>query len=367
MKVLFLLPIFKNTGPSNVVAAMISQWLKDAQNKQTIELFLVSFNPCQDGYENKFPAEQIKLIQLPGFSFKSLWQLRQFIGRENIDIVHSHCLLPDVAAPLVTLGHKAKTVATVHCNLRDNYRNEYCFPKGPLYYVIHRIALMMINRCVSVSTSAQLTSTTPIIYNGIAAKKLTLLGSDKLNIIFAGRLIESKNIRLLIAGFNRLATQLKKPCQLHIFGDGEMMPALKTEIKTQEQRAEHEQPNKNNQSSIVLHGFVSDYLSHIPENSIVVNPSLFEGMPMAVIEAIGANLPVVLSDISAHQEIAQHITAGIKLHHNSAHSFADAVLTLLDDKEQVSFEQPLMAAQFNQHFADHVMVNKYLAIYQTLL
>ena len=355
MKILFLLPIFKNTGPSNVVVSMINQLISDNEQAVNNKLFLVSFNPCQDGYETKFSAAHVKLIQLPGFNLKSLLSLWRLVRNEKIDIVHSHCLLPDIAAPFIACFNKAKTVATVHCNVKDNYRNEYRFPKGPLYYFIHKTALAFIKQKVSVSTSAKLSDNTPIIYNGIQPRTLQLQPSEQLNIVFAGRLIESKNIRLLMASFALLKKQLSKPCQLHIFGDGELMSDLKAQVA------------QTNDESIMLHGFVSDYLSQVPSNSIVVNPSLFEGMPMAVIEAIACNLPVVLSDITAHQEIAKHISEGVVLHQNTPQSFCDAVMTLIDGQERVRFDNTTMLAQFNQHFSNRVMVDNYLAIYQQLV
>ena len=351
MKLLFLLPIFKNTGPSNVVVALINQLLKRKKNGLNITLFLVSFYPVQDNYHTKFSAGELNLVTLNGFNFKSLYRLWCLIRQENIEVVHSHCLLPDIANPIVSLFNKNQSVSSVHCNIKDNYRNEYRFPKGAVYYSLHRLALMSINKVVSVSSSAQLNKNMPIIYNGIGKRLLTPVHHQSLHLIFAGRLIDSKNIVFLLSCFEYLLakSEAEHTIKLHIFGDGELYAMIE----------------KLAHPHIILHGFVSDYLAQVPDNSIVVNPSLFEGMPMAVIEALSCNIPVVLSSIDAHQEIAKHIHHGVVLYNNTEAGFYQAIQELDNNKNQVQFNQQLMAEQFEKEFSDTVMVDKYLKVYQS--
>ena len=347
MKVLFLLPIFKNTGPSNVVVSMIKKLLQ-----HNVNLILISFYPVQDNYQDKFSSDTVRLIELTGFNFRSFRFLWRFIRDENVDVVHSHCLLPDIANPIISLFNKNKSVSSLHCNVKDNYRNEYSFPKGPVYYWLHRFSLMCIRRVICVSSSAQLSERSEIIYNGIGSRTLTPSSSNSINLIFAGRLIESKNIIFLLDSFDYLLEQRKeksKTIQLHIFGDGELYSTIK----------------QRNNEHVILHGFVTDYLSKLPQNSIVVNPSLFEGMPMAVVEALSCNIPVVLSAIDAHNEIAKHIHSGVALHSNSKESFYQAVQYLLNEKDDVVFDNDLMASQYEAEFSDTVMVKKYLKVYQS--
>lgn len=353
MKLLFLLPIFKNTGPANVVAALLKQLLKRKANDDiNCALFLVSFYPAQDNYQAKFTRNQVTLIELDGFNIKSLYRLWCLIRKEKIDVVHSHCLLPDIANAFISLFTSAKTVSSVHCNINDNYKNEYRFPKGPLYYWLHRLSLLSIKQVVSVSSSAQLNHHTPIIYNGIGKRTLAPEPSSSLNLVFAGRLITSKNISFLLQSFDYLLAQTAAKngaIKLHIFGDGELYSSIKA----------------LNHAHIILHGFVDDYLAHLPDNSIVVNPSLFEGMPMAVVEALSSNVPVVLSTISAHQEIAKHIQHGVKLYNNTEAGFTQAVKSLIDENNKVCFDKTLMAEQFEKEFSDTVMVERYFKVYRS--
>ncbi len=86
---------------------------------------------------------------------------------------------------------------------------------------------------------------------------------------------------------------------------------------------------------------------------------------MAVVEALSSNTPVVLSTISAHQEIAKHIQHGVKLYNNTEAGFTQAVKSLIDENNKVCFDKALMAEQFEKEFSDTVMVERYFKVYRS--
>jgi glycosyltransferase involved in cell wall biosynthesis len=349
MKILFLLPIFKNTGPGNVVLSLVKKLSAHAQ-AHNMSLYVVSLMPIEDGYGAKLSNTSVNVIAYSGFTLKNLYRLWRFVRLEKIDIIHNHCLLPDLVAPIVSLFSKAKNIATVHCNLRDNYQNEYQFPKRQIYYALHRLALRFSNKVVYVSESIAANKTMSVIYNGVKPRVITVQKNKDINLIFAGRLIASKNILWLLECIVSINQQSAFRYVLHIYGDGDLYSSIK------QRHLEH----------VVMHGFVNDYLANLPDNAIMVNPSLFEGMPMAVVEALSAGLPVALSAIAPHQEIKQHIEEGVVTFDNNAPSFIQAIASLVNAHGLVAFNKTLMREKFNCHFSDENMVDKYLAVYRAL-
>ena len=88
----------------------------------------------------------------------------------------------------------------------------------------------------------------------------------------------------------------------------------------------------------------------------MVNPSLFEGMPMAVIEALSAGIPVALSAIAPHQEIKNNLIEGVEVFDNNAASFIRAISALINTQGRVEFDQSIMKNKFSRHFSDTSMV-----------
>ena len=345
MKILYLLPLLKNTGPSNVVVSLVNG-MKNTNHK----IIICTFLGVEDNYQDIFSNSNITIIELSGFNLKSLVALWKLIKKEKVDVLHSHGLLPDLASAALSLVSTAKNISTVHCNLRDNYKNEYQYPKGFIYYRLHKLALFFIKKITYVSTSITSSSSDTVIYNGISKKESTIITSDTINLIYAGRLIPSKNIAFLLDCLSYINSHTDKKIILHVYGDGEMLPFL----------------TKQALPNVIFYGFVKNYLKSIPENAIMINPSLFEGMPMAVLEALSAGVPVALSKIPPHHEINNNISCGIALFDNTPQSFQLAIQSLINNDGQIDFNKSQMADQFACKFSDTSMVNQYLTAYSSL-
>lgn len=346
MNILILLPILKNTGPANVVASLVNTAIFQQHN-----ITLCSFMGAETPYLGALTDPKIKIVQLKGFNFSSMLSVRRLIKEQKIDVVHSHCLLPDIANAFASFLNDNKSLSTVHCNLNDNYKNEYNFPKSGIYHFLHRLSLRFIDKIVSVSSEIKPFKHSAVIYNGIKEKQLTLMPSKHVNLIFAGRLIPSKNIMFLLDSFAYCNAKKPNTFELHIFGDGELYSHIASSKLPQ----------------VTLHGFVENYLAELPQNSILVNPSLFEGMPMAVVEALSSGLPTLLSSIAPHREIKEHIEDGVAMFDNNKQSFYQALTGLLSDKNEVTYDRKKMKQCVDAHFSDISMAEQYIQVYEDLI
>jgi glycosyltransferase involved in cell wall biosynthesis len=108
--------------------------------------------------------------------------------------------------------------------------------------------------------------------------------SDKINIIFVGYLTKLKGITYLLEAFQKI-TKDNKNCFLNIVGDGELYDTLKYKYK-----------NKN----IIFHGYVNDKekITELYKNSdVFVFPSLSEGFPRVIYEAMLHSIPIITTDV----------------------------------------------------------------------
>ena len=108
-------------------------------------------------------------------------------------------------------------------------------------------------------------------------------------ILAVGRLVPEKGFQDLIRAFNVADLQTK----LVIVGGADHPDSFVCELQ------------KNASDSIIFTGFLSGELLHSLQRqaALFVHPSYHEGLPNAVLEAISAGLPILLSDIEPHRDI----------------------------------------------------------------
>lgn len=117
-------------------------------------------------------------------------------------------------------------------------------------------------------------------------------------VLFVGRLAHEKRVDSLLRGYAATASDSIGP--LVLCGDGPERPALETLADQLGIR-----------QRIQFLGIRSDVWSLLQGAAAVVNPSAFEGCPNAVIEAMAAGRPVVVSDIPAHRSLLSGNEAAI--------------------------------------------------------
>ena len=118
---------------------------------------------------------------------------------------------------------------------------------------------------------------------------------QEFNLVFVGRFHRQKNLPLLLntfLAFKHHCGQLK--VQLHMIGQGPMEEDLKQLAVDLEL-----------ESSIIWHGWSSkSELRAIHQScDVLVNPSLYEGLPNAVLEGMACGLPIVVSDIPGNKDL----------------------------------------------------------------
>jgi len=136
-----------------------------------------------------------------------------------------------------------------------------------------------------------------------------------------GRLAPLKNYASLVRWVGELAATLPR-LQLVIVGDGEERPALESLIAEQHLG-----------DRVKLPGFRSDIPRVLGAMDIFAFPSLSEGLPLAVIEAMAAGLPCVALDAGGTAEAVVHGQTGYVVRGDDAAGFKAGLRRLINDEE----------------------------------
>jgi glycosyltransferase involved in cell wall biosynthesis len=140
-------------------------------------------------------------------------------------------------------------------------------------------------------------------------------------LVYVGRLIEQKAPEVLLEAFAQVADALPE-WRLDIVGDGNMRTELEAVVRA-----------RNLAGRVSFHGQQADVFPFLFSASIFVLPSRFEGMPNAMLEAMGCGLAIIVSDASPGPlELIQHEKTGLVVPVDDAKALADAMRRLCNDE-----------------------------------
>lgn len=168
-----------------------------------------------------------------------------------------------------------------------------------------------------------------IIPNFFDFERLPKLKQEKkeYDLIYVGSLSTSKRLDILISIVERLKKKHGyREIKLAICGDGYLKEKLLQECEI-----------KGVSDNVYFLGYKKDIYEFLNKSKIFVFTSEFEGLPMAIIEAMVANIPVVSSDISNIQDIIVHEKNSFLVRFGDIQSYCFYIDKLLNDK--VLYEQ----------------------------
>lgn len=239
------------------------------------------------GLLDDYIYHQIKVIPLKkDNSLKSFFEIfafsNSFVRSENIDIIHAHMFHAMLIAAMLKIRNlKIKVVFTSHnVNLGSRLREFLIFLLKPL----RNIDILFSHNMKRYFHKSHNT----VIQNAVNAKEFKGQSNkfEKFTFLAVGHLREAKNYPFLL----KCAKELKKSFdfQILIAGEGKLKEELQEIIQT-------EQLEKN----VFLLGNVENISKLLHQSHCLVMPSLWEGMPIAVLEAGASKLPVVATPVGS--------------------------------------------------------------------
>lgn len=132
-----------------------------------------------------------------------------------------------------------------------------------------------------------------------------------------GRLTEAKGQVYLIEAINKLRENFPD-VKLLIAGEGELRELLERKV--------NELKLNNN---VVFLGVRNDIPQLLAASDLFVFPSIHEGTPLSLLEAMAAGKPIVTTDIPPHREILTHMDSALMVPPADSYALATAIEKLL--------------------------------------
>jgi glycosyltransferase involved in cell wall biosynthesis len=186
--------------------------------------------------------------------------------------------------------------------------------------------------------------------NADTALRPATYAAGKANLLILGRLDKIKNIGLAIRAL--ASPELRHSTLLHIVGEGPERSDLES-LAAQLGLAE----------AVLFHGFQDNPVPYFAHADMLLLPSLHEGTPYVVLEAMQLGIPIVASSVGGIPDILQHQRSALLITPTDCQSLIDAVSRLMGDSGLRSRLTRAAREEFLLHWSADAMIAEYRRLY----
>ena len=259
--------------------------------------------------------------------------IHSILKNNSFDLVHTHGYFADIIGIPVAKKLGIPNISTYHGFITDGR-------KLGIYNILNHLVLKLSNNIIAVSEEIR----NILIKKGIKRKKIkVILNAVPINsnnkilaqyrkekrkflnvnekefvIGYIGRLSEEKGIKYLLEAISIL--NLDIPVKALIIGEGPQRKDLEDLVK-----------ERGIEEKVIFTGFQKDTENWLSVLDVFVLPSLTEGTPMALLEAMACGTPVVTANTASLPEVAGE--AALLVDPYNVEALAEAMQRVLSDHE----------------------------------
>ena len=336
------------------------------------EFEVVVAGPRDGAFFERFRALGLPVVALPTrrLGWRPLVELPRLIRGSRIDVVHSHGKGAGVYGRLAARFTGAAAVHTFH----GIHYERYPWLGRLAYLALERWLAARTHTIVNVSASQAREglalglfhpAQSVTIVNGIELPELDahLAEADvdrgRLGLADGASVVGSvtrfdrvKRVEVLVQALARLAPRLPR-LALVLVGGGE-----------EERRVQRLAADARLGGRVIFTGSLDDAAGMYRIFDLYVSTSRKEGLPLALLEAMGARLAVVATDVPGHRDVVVHGETGLLVPPDDAAALADAIAALLADPDRRRRLGEAGRRRVAEAFTISAMVDKTVEVYR---
>lgn len=362
-----ILHMIETSGPGGAENMMIR--LIDNLDKEKFHSIVCLL---KDGWLNKTlqrqGVETVIIPQTRSFDYTWIKSALKCLADKKIDLMHSHEFAMNTYSSMLSVIKGIPCVSTVH---GKNYYWEK-FQRKLAYRFVSRVSSMVPVsddiRNFLVSKVGIHKKRLTVIPNGIdfnlyqnneekrfSFRKTLGISQDATLIGAVGNLYPVKGHTYLIQALAKIK-QTHANIQLVIAGRGNELSSLQDDAKQYEVI-----------DNVHFLGFREDIPEILNAIDMFVMPSLSEGMPLSILEAMAAERPVIASRVGGIPEVIVDSQTGYLSEAKSPVDLASKISKCIDDKDATSRIIKKAKEKVIMDFSMQAMMNGYLQMYDKLL
>lgn len=292
------------------------------------------------------------------FDLGSIKEARKRLLDEKVELIHMNGINSGVFTKLMHLP--IKNVATVHGNAAYD-RIEKSVWVQKLFVFFENCVLKSSEKIIAVSIAIR----DLLTERGIDKKKIVVVhnGIDKLSyekntdaraeifkICFVGRLEKVKGCEYLIKA---LAKIKDRDFICHIYGDG----SLKEELIAMCEEL-------GIKDKVVFKGFSNVIRDNLYQYDVLIQPSLYEALPLTPLEAMNARTLVLCSDVGGLKEVVSHGETGLRFAVGDVEELAKDILWAMEHPVEADLMREKAYKCFVEEFTREIMCEKTFGLFE---
>ncbi|MFW5799388.1 MAG: glycosyltransferase family 4 protein [Spirochaetota bacterium] len=325
----------------------------------------------------KLNKNKLLYFHLPFYFLSQLLAIRKIVKKENIDIIHSHWLIPQGLTAVLykkLFNKNIKILCTSHGG--DIFGLEHKLGKSLKKFVLNNIdGLTVVSNAIKEKVIKEYSYNNKIyVYPmGTDTRKFGPIKKDdnikiKLNIkgtflLFVGRLTEKKGLKYLIQAMPYIVKQYPQS-KLIIIGDGI--------LKKQMMQLTHKLKMENNITFLgaLTHNKLPKYFA---TSDLFIGPSITtkqgdrEGFGLVFAEAMSCGTPVITTNQTAITDIVKNNENGFVVEEKNPEQIAEKVLYVLKNKDKLEDMKNKAREHIVKNFDWDIIAERYVELIKELV
>lgn len=351
IKVIHVLPDLGFGGGQKLVVDLLLN-----QNKEKFEISLISLYPSLNNhYTNLLEKNGVRVFYLSkkrGLDLKLISKINKIFRDQKPDIINTHLfcikytIFPSLFNKVKVNYHTVHNIAEKEAQLFDKI----------IQYILFKLKIV-----IPVAISTQIQSSiksyyhlkqVPLIYNGVDTNKINCkkkYNNIPLKIVNVSRFEEQKNHLFML----NIAKELKFKgidFQMDLIGDGYLRTQIEEYIKFNEL-----------ESHVKLLGVKQNVGELLKEYDLFLMTSIYEGLPLVILEAMVAGLVIVSSDVGGISDVIKDRNNGF-LCKLDVNQFV-GIISMLIQKKELLYDISMNAKKDSKKYDIRITQKNYEKLY----
>ena len=356
--------LIESDGPGGAerVVATLATTLRQAGHRVLVVL-PANGDGWLEAQLRRSPGVSIAYFRLPRpVSIGAARQITGLVREFGAQLVHSHEFTMAVYGAVAARSARIPQLVTMH---GSRYYAHRLRRRMAMRWVLRRSSLVTVSANLAEHLSSDLgipRSGIEIVANGVelrsgrreALRTELALGSSDTLLLAVGNLYPVKGHRYLIEAVAQIAAR-RSNVHLAIAGRGGEMSSLRTQAAA-----------AGLDGRVHFLGLRNDVPDLLAAADLFIHPSLSEGLPIAVLEAMGAGRPIVATAVGDVPAALGGGEAGVIVGPADTNALARAIEGLLSDPERAQLIQKRAHTRATDQYGVSRMVASYEQIYARL-